>query len=143
MDTAARAIVDFRSSNAQYLHLAHPDPVPWNTAMGAFASLLKVPLVSWDQWLSELLKDSIKPDNNPAALLADFFCESPPTGMENREGHGMPALDLKEALKASPTLSDPCLPRVGPVDVERWVDFWTCQKLLTPNNLTSSAVQAV
>ena len=141
METAARAIIDFASSDAQYLHLAHPKPIPWNTALGTFASLLKVPLVSWEEWLSNLVEDTTKPDSNPAALLIDFFRESPRTGMANREGHGMPALDLKEALKVSPTLADPLLPRVGQVDIERWVEFWTHQGLLTPIDRSSQVAR--
>jgi len=130
LDTAARAIVDFRTTDAQYLHLAHPSPVPWNTVFDTFSSLLNVPLVSWTEWLSKLEKDNSTPQTNPALHLLDFFRGCSPVGLENREALGIPFLDISEALKCSSTLSDSSLPRVAREDAEGWVAYWRSKNLL-------------
>jgi len=124
LDSAAKAIVDFRTSDAQYVHLAHPKPVPWSTVFDAFSAQLKVPLVSWNEWLSKLEKDDSGPETNPALHLLDFFRRCGPTASENRTSLGVSLMDLREALKSSPALSDPCLATISGLDAERWVAFW-------------------
>ncbi|KAF8576738.1 acetyl-CoA synthetase-like protein [Ramaria rubella] len=131
LESAAQAIFEFRTSQSQYLNLAHPNPVPWNTVFDVFSSILNVPLVSWNEWLAKLEKDKNGPEINPALHLLQFFRDAPPMVSEGREALGVPLLDLTEALVASLTLSDPSLPQISSVDAERWIKYWKRTGYLT------------
>ncbi|KAF8578531.1 acetyl-CoA synthetase-like protein [Ramaria rubella] len=131
LESAARAIFDFRSSRSQYLHLTHPHPVPWTTVFNVFASMLHVPLVPWDEWVKRLETDTTGPEGNPALHLLNLFLRASPKATEGREALGPPLLDLTEALKGSPTLANPSLPRISKADAEGWVKYWKSVGFLT------------
>lgn len=90
----------------------------------AFSSLLNVPLVPWNEWLSRLENNGGDPAKNPAVHLLDFYHGSTASGEEYREALGMPLLDLSEAVKSSANLADPSLPQVSRQDAEQWFGYW-------------------
>jgi hypothetical protein len=131
LTSAARAIAEMRFSSVQFVHLAHPRPVPWSTVFDAFCSLLIVPIVPYSEWLSRLEESqaiTTAPteapiealQNNPALRLIGFF-RSDVIGLASTKGI---SLSLDEAQKASETLSVDKLAQLGIEDVKRWVDYW-------------------
>lgn len=111
-------------SRSQYLHLAHPNPVPWDTVFTVFSTTLNVPLVPWADWLAKLEKDHNGPEINPAVQLLDFFRNTPSTYGEHKEAIDVPLLSLTEALNVSPSLADPDLPRISGASAKAWVNYW-------------------
>ncbi|KIM78762.1 hypothetical protein PILCRDRAFT_10982 [Piloderma croceum F 1598] len=126
---AAKAIAEMRFASAQFVHLAHPRPVPWSTVFDAFCSLLTVPLVPYSEWLSRLEESGQSASakapmealqSNPALRLIEFF-RSDVMGLASAKG--IP-LSLDEAQKASETLRVDNLAQLGIEDIKRWIDYW-------------------
>ncbi|KAF9505928.1 hypothetical protein BS47DRAFT_1322053 [Hydnum rufescens UP504] len=140
LHVAARAIIDFRNSQAQTVHLAHPSPVPWTDLFSPIAASLGVPLVPYADWLARLeadLADTSRSEveaatNNPALRLISMFRPfqqgSVTTG--GREAMGVARLQTTEAVKASPALRSENLAPLGARDALAWVRFWKSAGLL-------------
>ncbi|KAF8510926.1 hypothetical protein BU17DRAFT_55015 [Hysterangium stoloniferum] len=121
-EIVARAMFEFRTSHSQYLHLVHPNPVPWMSVFSIFSEKLHIPLIPWDEWVKRL--DNGRIDENPALHLLGFFQQATPLPIENKESLGIPYLDLTEALLASSTLSDKSLPQISGRDAVAWITHW-------------------
>ncbi|THH03938.1 hypothetical protein EW145_g5884 [Phellinidium pouzarii] len=135
---AAGTIVDVMHAYAErVLHLAHPRPVPWSIIISAIARTLKIPTVSYCEWLASLeqvhtklydgMPEATKLDKalreNPAMRLLGFFSSvREREGKENFETLGMPKLKCEKAVAFSKTLRNAgCL---GDENVEMWVTGW-------------------
>lgn len=119
------------------LHLVHPQPVPWSRLMDDFSRLLKIPVVSYTEWLTILEDASAALDNvstdtakidgtlrtNPALRLLDFFRTAKQhIGNSHMEPLGIAMLENIKAVEASMTLKGAEL--IGTGNVEKWVKFW-------------------
>ena len=102
-----------RNSDVNYLHLAHPRPVPWASVMGHVADELGLKPVPFDQWLEMLVKsgEGHSADSevelvkrNPALKLLDFFLGAKAVPEYNREAMGLPTLSVAEAERVAPSL---------------------------------------
>ncbi|KAK0480753.1 hypothetical protein IW261DRAFT_1685198 [Armillaria novae-zelandiae] len=127
IDMAAQAIRDICCSHSHYdarptrvLHLAHLKPAPWSSIASALSNALSVPLVPYDQWVSNLEKCSTV----PAYKLLEFFQTLVTSHRPNVEAFGLPMLDSSLASSISSTLSDPALQSLGPADAIRWLSYW-------------------
>ena len=136
--SAARAIAEIRHSSSQFVHLAHPRPVPWGTIFDAFSALLGVPLVPYSEWLARLEEsgkvivaareknDDLQ--NNPALRIIELFRTD---SMGIASARGLSLLSIDEALKVSETLRGDKLPQLGIEDVKRWLSYWRSTELLS------------
>jgi hypothetical protein len=135
LTSAGRAIAEIRHSSSQFVHLAHPHPVPWGTIFDAFSALLGVPLVPYSEWLARLEEsgkatreknDDLR--NNPALRIIELFRTD---SMGIASARGISLLSIDEAQKVSETLRDDNLPQLGIEDVKRWLDYWRNMGLLS------------
>ena len=139
-DIAAAAILDLRKCTGptHTVHLAHPRPVSWRSIATFVSGQFSVPLVPYSEWLAKLeeynaryelgVVASAPPDNMPhdlhALRLMSFY-----RSVAGRVGSGpialgMVNLEIKEALKASPTLAAPELKRLTMQDAQMWLAYW-------------------
>ncbi|KAI0758574.1 hypothetical protein BD413DRAFT_618049 [Trametes elegans] len=91
----AKAFTELRHSPEPFVHLVHPQPVPWRAVIAPVGAELGVPLVSHSEWLSALQKsvEAAGTDEvelmkaNPALCLLPFYrgCRASP----EREPFGM------------------------------------------------------
>lgn len=122
VDVAATTLLDMVGSTEPVLHLVHPHPVPWAVISSTSSTLLNIPIVPYDQWLS-MLKDAARDTqsdsdavkHNPALLLLEFFEKDLPaeTGL---------VIDTGKAVVVSETLRD--ARKMGGGDVEMWIGYW-------------------
>lgn len=124
------------NSKEPVMHLVHSRPVPWVTVINAFAEELKLPVVSYDEWLSALEEsasalDSASQDQaevekqleqNPALRLLSFFRGAKSRTGEDVEPLGVPKLASENAQKSSEALRD--ARQISGEDVKRWVRYW-------------------
>ena len=118
-------------------HLVHPRPTPWHSLLAPIAEALKVPLVSYADWLSALEREAGAAEDsthlvdamraNPALRLLDFFRSRKDT-KEGREPLGTAILATKKSREASTTLAT--LPAIGEGDAMRWVEAWQASGFL-------------
>lgn len=126
----ASALVEMRKCDAPTLHLAHLQPVAWNTVCKPIAEALCLPLVSYNQWLNLLTKSDEDVGagtrvevmhRNPALKIVDFFADA-----ERRAGAleamGMPRMDASVAAGVAPSLQN--LPVLTAEDALRWLECW-------------------
>jgi hypothetical protein len=121
----------------EYLHLVHPDPVPWNVLFESIAQELTCTLVPFADWLGKLqeaAEDPAELADNPAIKLVDFYWHvassaaarlaEPPDAEQHpqREAMGLPCFQTNQARARSRIVRN--LPRLGSDDVLKWVDYW-------------------
>lgn len=127
VDTAASAVIDMIGSPEPVLHLVHPYPVPWTVVSSTASKLLRVPIVSYSEWLS-MLQDAAqslssatgdaegqKLMENPALKIFDFF-EGGLAQMSELVSSTDKAVEVSRSLREAK--------EVGKGDVERWVGYW-------------------
>jgi hypothetical protein len=123
--TAAAAIVEMRFSEQPFLHLAHPDPVTWDSIFRHFSTILNVPIVEYEEWLAKLeeaANDERAFANNPAVHLLHFFQSvNKPIASDGSESLGFPMVETSSAVQVAPSMRCPSL---GKDDVEMWVAYW-------------------
>jgi len=135
---AAAAIVDFRLSTEQTLHLNHPKPVKWSLLMVPIAETLEVPIVTYSEWLSKLEEASRglyrgrRVTHNPALKLMGLYRDRTITdgSCGPREALGFPILDMSKALQVSTTLGSPGLTTLSREDFMRWMQYWKSKGFL-------------
>jgi hypothetical protein len=133
MHVAAAALVEITlaPSAPGVLHLAHPHPVSWSSIITVVARELRVPLVSYPEWL-QALEDSLKDQSksevdhmraNPALRLLSFF-KSIQGGdaLAGREAMNLPLMDTTRTQGLVPLLRE--LPPLCEADVMGWMAFW-------------------
>lgn len=142
-------MIDFLDSSETVVHLVHPKPVPWPAVFGPFAEFLDIPLMSYGEWLKRL-EDSRKVLSEsevelmkkiPALKLLDFFrvngqaqelgdnterehTQAEASEVSGAEGINMPLLAIDNACKASQTLANPNLSKLGVDDAKKWLIYW-------------------
>lgn len=136
---AAAALLEMCDAPNQVLHLAHPKPVPWSSIVTPVSEALRLPLVSYSQWLSKLEDGGSgeltagKSERNPALHLQEFFrsfASSSADDLENGvdgssasgEAMGSKQLCLREAVKLSPSLRN-CEP-LSFDEAKKWLVSW-------------------
>ncbi|KIJ53373.1 hypothetical protein M422DRAFT_775923 [Sphaerobolus stellatus SS14] len=124
LEVAVAAIFEFRSTPYRYLHLTHPNPVPWMKVFSRFAEALKIPLIPWNEWLGRLRKDDCGFQKNPAVHLLDFYERASPVALINREAPGIPMLDLTKALECSRTLRTNINMEISEGEAMKWIKYW-------------------
>ncbi|KAH9840963.1 uncharacterized protein C8Q71DRAFT_854811 [Rhodofomes roseus] len=140
LDVAGAAVADFRKlSRSSFVHLVHPRPVPWSAVAETISAELSVDLVPYEEWLAKLEQhDAVSVDERnevehlrafPALRLLPFF-KSIPKALGSL-ALGFSALDVAQAVSASPTLANPMLRQVGEGDVKKWLAYWRKVGLLT------------
>lgn len=128
---AAQAVTEMRNSDHPVLHLIHPKPVSWSSLIQPIASELRVPLVSYEQWLRLLQDcghDSIEVEHlrqNPALRLLEFYRHAPVN--EDREPLGVARLSFERALEVSPALN---MAALGSDHVHSWIAAWRASGFL-------------
>ncbi|KAI0068531.1 hypothetical protein BV25DRAFT_1817381 [Artomyces pyxidatus] len=137
VDTSAAAIVEMLDvQTPEVVHVRHPHPVPWTQLISYFALSLRLPLVSFDEWLSRL-ESGLLPSMNasgkdgplrPALRMLHFFStirQSDALHRSSTEINGLSdVLSMEEGLRVSATLRDDRLPQLQGKDVEEWLAYW-------------------
>ncbi|KAF8989919.1 hypothetical protein BDQ17DRAFT_1393209 [Cyathus striatus] len=133
---AAAAVVEMRHSNTLYMNVSHPKPISSSEIFPLFAEALKVPIVSYPDWLKQLeasrreISESETAlqatKDNPALNLLEFFramYRPAPRDSKDREAFGFPSASISRALAAAPnTLGN--APQLTRIDVISWLKYW-------------------
>jgi len=139
VDTAAAVMVDYLQSSKLILHLRHPRPVPWSNAIRHFASVLKLPLVSYTDWFTRLDQGLLSTFDDervhllePGLRLLEFFrlpydANEPRPDIMNKLMHEVVNAN---GLSESETLRNPVLPQISKADVEKWIGYWKSARYL-------------
>lgn len=112
-----------RNSTSTPLHLVHPSPAEWSSVLAPISKLLGLPVVSYSHWLRALEKcadTTSEARKNPALRLLSFYRG---TGGK-QEFSQVPALCVKNALRASPALASLRVLQIGEKDAKSWVAYW-------------------
>lgn len=117
-----------------YLHLAHPNPVPISSILQSLASTLSIPLVPYSEWLAKLEVAAANlgsgSNDNPAVSLLEFFRSRGDIVDEDvKEAMFGTLLATTRATALAPTLRS--LPQLRSEDVGQWVAYWRKVGFLT------------
>jgi hypothetical protein len=137
LHVAASAIIELRHTAAEYVHIVHPRPVPWEAVIGPIAETLAVPVVPYEEWLARL-EASPRTDEdlhrNPALHLIDFYRASAVPGgirdVQDREALGMALYETTVTAAEAPSLSPSRLTRLGRDEAESWIGYWKSKGVL-------------
>ncbi|KAI0073515.1 acetyl-CoA synthetase-like protein [Panus rudis PR-1116 ss-1] len=133
-DAAARLIVSVRNTDASFIHLAHPRPVPASTVIDAFAESLNLQKVPFAEWVDLLEKSTSELDNpdakeaevvraNPALKMLSFFKESKARAGKNTEAFGVIRMDTSKLEEASTAIIGE-IPRLAKDHALSWLAYW-------------------
>ncbi|KAJ7191142.1 male sterility protein-domain-containing protein [Mycena pura] len=129
---AAGAIVEImiQDSEARYLHLTHPHPVPFATLFAPLAEILGLPVVPYREWLDSLeaaaghaVEAASSTGNNPGVRLMDFFRAVKEAAPE-QEAFFQVAVANSRAAEAAPSLA--ALSPLAAWDVEIFTEELIC-----------------
>jgi len=132
VDAVAQSLIEMRNSKYPVLHLAHPRSVSWNTVIAPIAKDLKLPLVSYDEWVSSLEKsgENLTAEKevemmkvNPALRILEFFSLAK-WGEGSKEAFGLPELDMSKAQEVAPALNEENLKQLNERDALAWLAYW-------------------
>ena len=115
-------------------HVRHPRPIAWTDIMGHFSSVLKIPIVTYPQWLSKLVDEVQSPNAKVANFVApairllpiwqsDYINPTKPQLIPESNGIAI-LLDIEDSARRCAPLRDPSLPQIGEDDVRKWVEHW-------------------
>jgi hypothetical protein len=118
------------------LHLAHPNPIPWNTVAERMASIMKVDLVPYSDWLARLESERIAFDRQvtmkrgnvgsakrPAAFqLLDIVYRNAHVRSGPEAEAFLPKLSTEIAERVVPALSS--VQQLNVDDVDKWMTYW-------------------
>ncbi|KAI0739414.1 acetyl-CoA synthetase-like protein [Daedaleopsis nitida] len=127
---AAKAFTELRRSPEPFVHLVHPRPTPWHTIMAPIAETLKVPLVSFEEWIKALEASVDAGSNaevdamklNPALHLLSFFKATGQNSTPDREPMGLVYLSTVKARAVSGSLAR--MPELTAERALQWVAAW-------------------
>ena len=119
----------------QTLHLMHSEPVKWNDVMKPIANMLNVPLVPYREWFARLQNAVLDTSEQGAAAqidalkLMDMYRlglrHLNPRRRTATESMGLlPSVASSKGFRASRTLQDECITRLGAAEAEKWVKYW-------------------
>ncbi|KAI0350281.1 acetyl-CoA synthetase-like protein [Trametes cingulata] len=132
---AAKAFTEMRHSPESFVHLVHPHPVSWHTIIAPIAEELRVPLVSFAEWLSALEQSKLSHGDanevelmkeNPVLRLLPFY-----RGLKHspgREPLGMVYLSTEKSVRVSETLAH--LPELDASRARAWLAAWRRSRFL-------------
>ncbi|EIW80018.1 acetyl-CoA synthetase-like protein [Coniophora puteana RWD-64-598 SS2] len=142
ISAAASVLVDLTLSSSKpkdsIVHLVHPQPVIFSSLASHFASMLDVPLVTYDAWLSKLaaLSDDassiprVQPngDGNDyssirALQLLPYF-RGLASNADSGDSFGLPSLDCSQLKLCSKADLSTEMESLGQADVVKWVAYW-------------------
>ncbi|KAJ6600353.1 hypothetical protein DFH09DRAFT_1020958 [Mycena vulgaris] len=115
---AASILVEMRTSQMRYLHLTHPNPIPFAEVLIPVAESLALPMVPYSRWVASLEANASQGPGNPGVQLLDFFRvhhEISPTA----EAFFPAPLGNSEAVEAADSMRS--LTRLGARDAHGWV----------------------
>jgi len=142
MSAAASVLVDLTLSNAKpkdsIVHLVHLQPVMFSSLASHFASVLGVPLVTYDAWLSKLavLSDDassiprVQPNgdgndyNSIRALQLLPYFRGLASNAYSGDSFGLPSLDCSQLELCSKTVLSTEMESLGQADVAKWAAYW-------------------
>ncbi|KAH9895845.1 acetyl-CoA synthetase-like protein [Cubamyces lactineus] len=127
---AAKAFTEMRHSPEPFVHLVHPQPVPWHNVVAPIAEELGVPLVSFEEWISALEAGASQGDAadvelmkaNPALRILAFFQGLKSIKSPDREPLGMVYLSTEKSTKVSEALAN--MPQLDAERARGWVAAW-------------------
>jgi hypothetical protein len=125
----AKALIEMRDASYDILHLVHPQPVLWTSLITPIAQAMRVPLVTYPEWLSALNRsmentsftDVERMRRNPALKLIEFFRRADLS--EDKEPLDLPRLSTEHAVKVSKALNS-TMPQLSGKDALRWFEAW-------------------
>ena len=123
------------STGPTIFHLRHPRPVSWSDVIHNFSSALKVPVASYQSWLSKLIEAAQSPDSEQTHFIAhavkllpiwkSIAAQAMEKGSLVPDSMGIGILlDIEDSAQHCTPLRDPSFPQIGLEDVRRWVDHW-------------------
>ncbi|KAF8160214.1 acetyl-CoA synthetase-like protein [Mycena galopus ATCC 62051] len=116
---AAKILVEMRTSGKRYLHLTHPQPIPFSDVLLPIAEDLGVPVVPYSRWLESLEMVASHGSDNPGVRLLEFFRQSEESSED--EAFFPARLYNMNGLEISGTLSS--LGPLGSQDAKEWVGY--------------------
>lgn len=139
--TVAAVILEIRDSYEPFLHLVHHAGVSWSEIMEEFSARLKLRVVPYAEWLSDLEASGKNASEDrafdeevlrasPALQLLGYFQRADVIS-PGREQLGARVLSTTKALALSPTLRSSDLPRFSGPDVDRWLSHWYASGFLS------------
>jgi hypothetical protein len=135
-------LVEMRNSSEPMLHLAHPNPVPWNSVFGRIASILNVDLVPYSDWVARLESNRLEFEEEAAANrgsggsakrpnafnLLDIFY-APAVLHSNPETEAfLPKISTEVAQRVVPSFGS--IRQLGDDDIDRWLTYWKSIRLI-------------
>jgi hypothetical protein len=125
-----------RNSLEPVLHLAHPNPVPWNTVFRRIASVLNVDLVPYSDWLARLDSKQLEFEGEttakrgsggnakrPSAFnLLDMFYRPAIIRSDPETEALLPKVSTEVARRVVPLFGD--MRQLNDDDVDRWLTYW-------------------
>lgn len=112
--------------------------------MGSFSQILRIPIVTYSDWLSELTRMLENPDPQtsayiaPARRLLQMFQSASALNIVQEpnpvlESNGfMVLLDIEDSSRRCAPLRDSSLQRLSVHEVTKWVDYWRSIHALAP-----------
>jgi hypothetical protein len=136
LDVVANMLVEMRNSPEPMLHLAHPNPVPWNAVFTRIASTLNVGLVPYSDWLARLESKRLEFEAEATAKLRSGGNAKRPNAFNLLDVFYRPALihSDPETEAFLPKVATDVARRVVPSfssmrqlddgDVDKWLTYW-------------------
>ncbi|KAJ7156520.1 hypothetical protein C8R43DRAFT_1125714 [Mycena crocata] len=118
---AGKIVVEMRTSQKRYLHLTHPQPIPFSDVLLAIGKTLKLPVVPYAQWLQLLNTAASQGSDNPGVRLLEFFRANKEVSSESEAFFPAPMANAN-AAQAAQSLSS--LGKLDTRDANEWVDYF-------------------
>jgi hypothetical protein len=129
-------LVEMRNSPESMLHLAHPNPVPWNAIFGRIASILNVDLVPYSDWLSRLDSKRLEFEGEATAKrgsggnakrpnafnLLDIFYRPAVIHSDPETEAFLPRISTEASKRVVPSFGS--MRQLNDDDVDRWLTYW-------------------
>jgi hypothetical protein len=126
-------LVEMRNSPEPVLHLAHPNPVPWNAVFRRIASTLNVDLVPYSDWLARLESKRLEFDGETTASgekakrpnafnLLDIFYRPALIHSDPETEAFLPKISTEVARRVVPSFDS--MRRLNDDDVDKWLTYW-------------------
>jgi thioester reductase-like protein len=144
VDHAASAIVETLVTSADYIHIVHPRPVPWNDIIRPVSKALNLSLVPYQEWLSRLESsisfqraenedEKSKTSPQSALRLLHFFRlgleegrKSAVVGHETESLGMLPKVTFEKGMASCRTLQRiwDSGSQLSSKDARKWIQYW-------------------
>ncbi|KAJ3926223.1 MAG: male sterility protein-domain-containing protein [Lentinula lateritia] len=130
-NTAAQIVIDLHARAKGVLHVVHPIASPWTNIMKPIASMLKLPLVPYSQWLNKLnemhqqrMANADQFADQPALALVDFFALGVQEPRSPLEASGLdPVVSISRSKLLSITMASHAC-QLTESDIKKWCTYW-------------------